>query len=114
MSCGDLRSIAGLSRESMLQMVKSSSSDAEIDSQLYAATMTEVSRGFLVGPIDPETLPAGSTLTRRFGVCQKDKTRPIDDYKTSFVNSCVSQTETATVHTVDHVASMIAGVFEAL
>jgi len=107
MSCGDLRRIADLSREGMLQMVKSSG-DAEIDSQLYAATMKEVSKGFLEGPIDPRALPAGSTLTRRFGVFQKNKTRPIDDYKASFVNSSVSQTETATVHTVDHVASMIA------
>ena len=107
MSCGDPRRIADLSRESMLQLVKSSG-DAELDSQLYAATMKEVSKGFLVGPIDPAALPAGSTLTRRFGVFQKSKTRPIDDYKASFVNSSVSQTETATVHTVDHVASMIA------
>ena len=99
MSCGDLRRIADLSRESMLQMVKSSR-DAEVDSQLYAATMKEVSKGFLVGPINPEDLPAGSTLTRRFGVFQKNKTRPIDDYKASFVNASVSQTETATVHTV--------------
>ena len=88
-------------------MVKSSG-DADLDSQLYAATMKEVSKGFLVGPINPEDLPTGSTLTRRFGVFQKNKARPIDDYKASFVNSSVSQTETATVHTVDHVASMIA------
>ena len=107
MSCEDLRRIADMSRESMLQMVKSSG-DADLDSQLYAATMKEVSKGFLIGPINPEDLPSGSTLTRRFGVFQKNKTRPIDDYKASFVNSSVSQTETATVHTVDHVASMIA------
>ena len=55
----------------MLQLVKSSG-DAELDSQLYAATMKEVSKGFLLGPIDPATLPAGSTLTRRFGVFQKN------------------------------------------
>ena len=107
MSCEDLRRIADMSREGMLQMVKSSG-DTDLDVQLYSATMKEVSKGFLIGPISPEDLPSGSTLTRRFGVFQKNKTRPIDDYKASFVNSSVSQTETATVHTVDHVASMIA------
>ena len=50
---------------------------------------------------------AGTTITGRFGVQQKSKTRPIDDYKASFVNSSVTQTETASVHTVDHIAALI-------
>ena len=106
-SCNDLRRIADLSREGMIQTVKSSG-DPELDEQLYSATLKEVNKGFLVGPIDPKTLPSGSTLTRRFGVKQKSKTRPIDDYKASFVNSSVSQTETASVHTIDHIASLLA------
>ena len=53
-------------------------------------------------------LPQGSTLTKRFGVKQKSKTRPIDDYKASLLNCSVSQSETATVHTIDHIASLIA------
>ena len=106
-SCNDLRRIADLSREGMIQTVKSSG-DPELDEQLYSATLKEVNKGFLVGPIDPKTLPSGSTLTSRFGVKQKSKTRPIDDYKASFVNSSVSQTETATVHTIDHIASLLA------
>lgn len=106
-SCNELRRIADLSREGMLQTV-TSSGDLELDEQLYSATLREVEKGFLVGPLDPNSLPPGSTLTRRFGVKQKSKTRPIDDYKASFVNSSVSQTETATVHTVDHIASLIA------
>ena len=106
-SCSDLRRIADLSREGMIQTVKSSG-DPELDEQLYSATLKEVNKGFLVGPIDPKTLPSGSTLTRRFGVKQKSKTRPIDDYKASFVNSSVSQTETASVHTIDHIASLLA------
>ena len=106
-SSNELRRIADLSREGMIQTV-TSSGDADLDDQLYSATLKEVSKGFLVGPLDPNTLPPGSTLTRRFGVKQKSKTRPIDDYKASFVNSSVSQTETATVHTIDHIASLIA------
>ena len=94
-------------RQGMLDMTQSSG-DSELDDQLYAATRKEVAKGFLDGPLDPGDLPAGATLTRRFGVKQKSKTRPIDDYKASFVNSSVSQTEVASVHTVDHIAAMVA------
>ena len=69
--------------------------------------MKEVTKGFIEGPLDPEVLPAGATLTRRFGVRQKNKTRPIEDYKASFVNSSVTQMETASVHTVDHIAALV-------
>jgi len=59
----------------MIQTVKSSG-DPELDDQPYSATLKEVNKGFLVGPINPNELPSGSTLTRRFGVKQKSKTRP--------------------------------------
>jgi ribonuclease HI len=106
-SCEDLRRVADICRDGMLQSVVASGDD-ELDRQLYEATSEEVGKGFLVGPVDIGSLPPGATLTRRFGVKQKSKTRPIDDYKASFVNASVSQSETATVHTVDHVASLIA------
>jgi len=103
----ELRSVADLCRKSMLETTQSSG-DTELDDQLYEATCKEVRKGFLEGPLDPAHLPAGATLTRRFGVKQKSKTRPIDDYKASFVNCSVSQSETASVHTVDHIAAMVA------
>ena len=106
-SCAELRKVADLSRTCMLQTVRSSG-DPQLDRELHEATLKEVERGFLVGPIEPGALPAGATLTRRFGVKQRTKTRPIDDYKASFVNASVTQTESATVHTIDHVASMTA------
>lgn len=56
----------------MLQTVVSSG-DPELDSQLYAATMKEVSIGFLIGPIELPDLPEVSTLIRRLGVKQKSK-----------------------------------------
>ena len=64
-------------------------------------------KGVLIGPISEDALPQGATLTRRFPVCQKNKVRPIDDYKSSMVNSSVTQTEGVTVHTIDHIAAMI-------
>ena len=49
--------------------------------------------------MEKESLPAGSTLTKRFPVKQKNKVRPIDDYKASLVNYAVTQT-------IDHIAAM--------
>ena len=57
--------------------------------------------------MDPTSLPSGSAITRRFGVQQKGKLRPIDDYKASMVNSSVTQTEGVSVHSVDHIAAMV-------
>ena len=54
------------------------------------------------------SLPPGSTLTKRFPVKQKNKVRPIDDYKASLVNFAVAQNEGVTIHTIDHIASMTA------
>ena len=45
-------------------------------------------------------------LTRRFGVLQKDKVRPIDDYKASLVNSAVTQVDMVTLHGVDRIACL--------
>ena len=54
------------------------------------------------------TSTAGSTLTKRFPAKQKNKVRPIDDYKASLVIFAVTQNEGVTIHTIDHIASMIA------
>ena len=70
--------------------------------------MKEVEKGFIKGPINKEELPAGSTLTKRFPVKQKNKVRPIGDYKASLVNFAVTQNEGFTIHTIDHIASMLA------
>ena len=82
--------------------------DGHTDVSLFAATMKEVEKGFFQGPIDKEELPVGPTLTKRFPVKQKSKVRPIDDYKASLVNFAVTQNEGVTIHTIDHIASMLA------
>ena len=74
----------------LLRSVKSSG-DSEIDNGVYVATLKEREKGFLRGPIHADAVPSGGTLTRRFGVQQKGKVRPIDDYKASMVNSAVTQ-----------------------
>ena len=100
-----LRGIADRARKVLLESVRSSG-DREIDAGVYDATMKERDKGFLRGPIRVEDVPSGGTLTRRFGVRQRDKVRPIDDYKASLVNSSVTQTEVVTLHGVDHIAGM--------
>ena len=106
-SCEELRQVADLSRDGMLQTIRSSG-DVELDQQLHDAKMKEVAKGFFRGPVELADLPDEATLTRRFGVKQRNKTRPIDDYKASFVSSSVTQTISATVHTMDHIAAMVA------
>ena len=61
-------------------------------------------KGFIEGPVEKESLLAGSTLTKRFPV--QNKVRPIDDSKASLVNFAVSQTEGVTIHTIDHITAM--------
>ena len=97
MATKSLRSIADRTRTILLENVKSSG-NADIDEGVMAATSAEREKGLLVGPLPASALPAGSTLTRRFGVIQKGKVRPIDDYKASLVNSSVTQVETVTIH----------------
>ena len=75
MSCGELRRAADLGRAGILQSVKSSG-DPDLDKDLYAATLKEVTKGFLTEVHDLKDLPQGATLTRRFGVKQKNKVRP--------------------------------------
>ena len=107
MTCEDLRRVSDLGREAILSSVQSSG-DPDIDNSLFEATMKEVDKGFIEGPIDKHDLPVGSTLTKRFPVKQKNEVRPIDDYKASLVNFAVTQTEGVTVHTIDHIAALVA------
>ncbi len=73
MTCEDLRKVSDLSRGVLLESVQSFG-DGEIDEKLVEATMKEVEKGFIHGPISKEELPVGSTLTKRFPVKQKSMT----------------------------------------
>ena len=39
---------------------------------------------------------------------QKNKVCPIEDYKASLVNFAITQSEGVTIHTIDHMAAMMA------
>ena len=89
------------------------SEDPVVDQGVEEATMKEVEAGVVEGPIPIGDIPSEATLTRRFGVIQshvdgQPKVRPIDDYKASQVNACVTQTEQVTIHSMDVVAGTVA------
>ena len=107
MSVSDLRSSAAVMREATLLATKSSG-NAELDEALMAATDKEVSQGWLRGPIDPSSLGPYAVLSRRFGVFQNGKCRPIDNFKDSGINSTTSAEDSVTVHTADAIAATIA------
>ena len=107
LTCDDPRKVSELSRGVLLESVQGSG-DRGTDVSVFAATMKEVEKGFIQGPLDKDELPPGSTLTKRFPVKQKNKVRPIDDYKASLVNFAVTQIEGVTIHAIDHIASMLA------
>ena len=107
MTCDDLRKVSEISKSVIIESLQSSG-DPGLDQDLFEATTKEVAKGFLEGPVSPSSLPPGSTLTKRFPVKQKNKVRPIDDYKASLVNFAVTQNEGVTIHTIDHIAAMTA------
>ena len=58
MTCEDLRKVSNLSRGVFLESVQSSG-DKETDLSLFAASVKEVEKGFIKGPIDKDELPVG-------------------------------------------------------
>ena len=89
--------------------------DKEVAAEVYKATLDEKERGWLIGPVDPDSLPESAILTRRFGVVQSTsgeggvsvkKVRPIDDFTQSLANLTTSSRESIAPHGVD---SILAG-----
>ena len=106
-----LRKGAKRLRDGLLATVKPAV-DSTLDRGVLEATRKELDRGFVLGPVPPSEVPAGASLTRRFGVIQGQseggpKVRPIDDYLASQVNAAITQVESVPVHSVDVVAGML-------
>ena len=101
----ELYEISTRERESICSKVKDTPS--ETDKDVWHKTLEEVDKGWLVGPFDPKQIPEHYPLSRRFGVVQGEKTRCVDDFSRSHVNSCVQVTEAPKPHTVDVLASLL-------
>ena len=109
LSAACLRRIAGVNNEAVLASV-GPSLDPAADDELWEATCKDISNGWLMCPVSVadlnETFPDGWVCSRRFPVKQGSKTRAIDDYSASQVNSCFTSVEKLQLHTADHVAAL--------
>ena len=56
-----------------------------MDAELYKKTQDKVGRGWLMGPIPWEDLGSYAAVSKRFGIQQGSKLRPIDDFSMSSV-----------------------------
>ena len=85
--------------------------------EVYKATCDECEKGWLRGPFQLQELPEEAVLTRRFGIQQSAtlgdgsrvyKTRPIDDFSESLVNSTNSCSETIQPMSIDMILAALA------
>ena len=85
----------------------SSSGDHELDTRLHEATMNEVAKGWLIGPLSAEQLTKLGVWipSRRFPVIQGQKLRPVDDYTVSGINQTVTCYETISPDDVDAIVA---------
>ena len=101
-----LRGNATQNRKAIFHATRSSG-DAEIDEVVYSKTLEEVSTGWLVGPLEFDTLPKEAIVSMRFGLRQPNKIRLIDNFSGSMVNATVQSFESPKPHTTDVVASVL-------
>ena len=100
-----LISNASSSNKSIVHRTRSSGSEVA-DFAVYTKTLEEVEKGWLLGSLDPSTLPQGAVISRRFGLRQPDKVRPIDDMSVSGINATVQAAERPRPHSVDVIAAI--------
>eukprot|EP00435_Cladocopium_sp_Y103_P060013 s1992_g21.t1 len=84
-----------------------STGDDDADNKLWQATLDEVAEGFLSGPFEANELGSESVVSPRFGLQQKLKLRPIDNFSASHVNSATGLQERFVVGTVDEICAMV-------
>ena len=84
-----------------------SSGSDETDDKLWRATLDEVQDGFLDGPYKVSDLPKGCIVSPRFGLQQKNKLRPIDNFSASQVNAATGLQDKFVVDAVDEICAMI-------
>lgn len=105
-SVEDLGSIASKQR-AVLRNSSLSSGDPQLDKELYDKTMSEVDQGWLCGLVDWNDLELDAVVSKRFGLKQGPKLRPIDDYCMSSVNATVTSRDQATADNVDTICAML-------
>ena len=85
--------------------------DEDLQSTLYDTTLEEATvKGWLEGPYSPDEihglLGPDWLPVRRFGIMQKDKLRPIDNFKESSLNRTFGSVEKIELRAMEHVLWM--------
>ena len=96
-----------IARRGRAQGVQAIEMDDDMLQSVWTQTLAEVEAGFLIGPIELVNIPAHIPLSKRFGVKQGAKTRCVDDFSRSGVNSCAQVSESPKPYTIDILASWI-------
>ena len=99
-------------RNEMIRAMTKSSGDVERDEWVYSETCLEVAKGWAVGPLDWDSLPERSVISRRFGLQQGEKLRLIDDFSCSGVNDSCTVQHKVDLHMVDTFASFLRSFFK--
>ena len=102
----DLRRNASRMRKATLMSTRGSG-DKELDAAVVEATSKELKKGWLTGPFSETYLEPHACVSRRFGIKQKNKCRPIDNLRESNINSTTSAEDTIPVHTADVIGAGI-------
>ena len=101
-----LRSRSSMVRASIKKSVGPSGDD-DMDLSIWQQTLEEVKLGWLKGPLPEGEVPLSAPISRRFGVKQKSKYRPVDDFSRSAVNQAAGVSEAPALHTVDVIGAML-------
>ena len=104
LSVEELRSGAKVVRRGIIQATENSV-DHPLSEEIHSITMDEVKRGWLQGPIQTGDLPPAASVTRRFGITQSNKTRPIDDFSESLINQTTARSESITPQGLDFICA---------
>ena len=94
------------------------SKDAALDEEIWAETKDEVAQGFLQGPFTQAELSARLgplyVISKRFGIRQGERCRPIDDLAASLVNSCFGAASHLDLGGVDEYVILARAILEAV
>ena len=97
-------------RENIVQSAKRPSGDEALAQEVREISLGEAGRGWIHGPLSADEVSAVVgplwVPSRRFGVVQGDKTRPVDDFSEGFVNASTLCREKLTLMSVDDLAGV--------
>ena len=106
MTVSDLKQSAKRVRTGILMSCRSSGDD-KLDCALQEATDLELEKGWIWGPVNEDSLSTTSVVSRRFGIWQGGKCRPIDNLLESGINATTSAEDTICIHTADCIVAGI-------